>query len=286
MKSALWMLASSLLFAFYAAFIKLSSFSGISALEVLFYRSVLGVAVFWAMMRASHIVVATRHPVAHAVRSVIGTAAVLFGIYTIAHMNIGLAQTLTYTSPLFLGTFAVVMALFRSERLNFKLLASLVTGFAGVVVMLGPTISPAEYPYAAVGLASGMCVACAVSYVKKLGVLGEPTPRIIFYFVLTGAVAGFAGTMATGGFHTPDASAWLYIAGFMVCSNAAQFCLTTAFSSGNLLINGALQYTVVVFSTVLGIVMFGDEVTLAVVTGMALVVASSIAAGYFGRKKK
>ena len=278
------MLTSSLLFAFYAAFIKLSSFSGIGPMEVLFYRSAMGVVVFWAMMRAQGMSIKTQYPIAHGLRSIIGTLAVLCGIYSIAHLNIGLAQTLNYTSPLFLGTFAVGIAIMKSQPINFKLLVALIAGFAGVVIMLGPTISPDEYIYAVVGLCSGVCVAGAVSYVKKLGSLGEPTPRIIFYFVLCGMVAGFIGTLAQGGFHMPQTQAWIYIIGFMVCSNLAQFCLTTAFSHGNLLLCGALQYTVVVFSTILGIVLFGNTVTTAVIVGMTLIVVASIAAGYFVKK--
>ena len=108
----------------------------------------------------------------------------------------------------------------------------------------------------------------------------------IFYFVLIGTICGLVGTMFTGGFTMPTMVAAAAIAGFVICSTCAQFFLTRAFSRGNLVLSGALQYTVILFSTLMGVFIFGDSVSTAVIGGMVMIVVAGILASYFTRQEK
>ena len=238
------------------------------------------------MMRYRHITVHTVHPADHLIRSFMGAGAVMAGIYSIAHLNVGLAMTLNYTSPLFIGCFTIGILLSKHKGINWKLLSTLLLGFVGVTVMLSPTITPDEYFAAVVGLGSGFCTAVATTYVKRLGLMKEPELRILFYLVLVGSLCGLIGTLFTGGFTMPTATAAIAIAGFAICSTCGQFFLTRAFSRGNLVLSGALQYTVILFSTIMGVFVFGDSVNLTIVAGMVMIVVSGILASYFTRLEK
>lgn len=282
---SLWMVVSALFFAFYAAFVKIANIEGISSFQILFYRSVFGLLFFFVLMHVRGIVIQTRYPLHHAIRATIGTTSVLCGIYSISHLNLGLAMTLNYTSPLFIGLFSIIGACLGHRKINWKLIATLVIGFIGVITLLSPTISPSEYPAALIGLCAGLCTAIAVSYVKKLGMLGEPEERILFYFVLVGTIAGFFGTLLNGGFSSLSVRGAGGILGFMICSTLAQMCLTRSFSRGNIVLSGALQYSVILFSTLLGEIAFGDPVTVAIVIGMIIIVISGIAASFFTRQE-
>ena len=283
---SLWMVVAAFFFALYAICVKFSSVEGIGSFEVLFYRSFFGLVIFYAMMRYRHITVHTVHPADHLIRSFMGAGAVMAGIYSIAHLNVGLAMTLNYTSPLFIGCFTIGILLSKHKGINWKLLSTLLLGFMGVVVMLSPTITPDEYFAATVGLLSGFCTAVATTYVKRLGLMKEPELRILFYLVLVGSLCGLAGTMFNGGFTMPTTTAALAIAGFAVCSTLGQFFLTIAFSRGNLVLSGALQYTVILFSTILGVVIFKDSVSFVAIGGMVMIVVAGILASYFTRQEK
>lgn len=283
---SLWMVVAAFFFALYAICVKFSSVEGIGSFEVLFYRSFFGLVIFYAMMRYRHITVHTVHPADHLIRSFMGAGAVMAGIYSIAHLNVGLAMTLNYTSPLFIGCFTIGILLSKHKGINWKLLSTLLLGFVGVTVMLSPTITPDEYFAAVVGLGSGFCTAVATTYVKRLGLMKEPELRILFYLVLVGSFCGLIGTMFTGGFTMPTANAAIAIAGFAICSTCGQFFLTRAFSRGNLVLSGALQYTVILFSTIMGVFVFGDRVNLTIVAGMVMIVVSGILASYFTRLEK
>ena len=282
---ALWMVVSALLFAFYAACVKFASLEGIGSFEVLFYRSFFGLILICLLLKHRKITIRTKHPIAHSVRAGIGTVACIAGIYAISKLNIGLAMTLNYTSPLFIGCFTIGAALRAKRKVNWRLISTLVVGFIGVVVLLSPTIAPHEYAYAGIGLSAGFCTAIAVSYVKRLANYHEPELRILFYFVLIGAIAGLIGTLAQTGFTLPTWNAALFILGFSVFANAAQICLTRAFSRGNVVLSGALQYTVILFSTLLGEIIFDEPATPSVILGMVMIVCSGIAASYFTRQE-
>lgn len=282
---SLWMVVAAIFFAVYAVCVKYAGMEGIGSFEVLFYRSIFGLVVFYSLMRYRHMTIHTKHPIDHALRSVVGVGAVIAGIFSISHLNVGLAMTLNYTSPLFVGCFTIGIAVMHHRGINWKLLPTLVLGFAGVVVMLSPTITPDEYLPASVGLAAGFCTAVAVTYVKRLSILHEPEMRILFYFMLAGTVGGLTGTLLTGGFTMPNQAALVSILGFMLCATFAQFTLTRAFSRGNLVLSGALQYTVVLFSTILGEIVFGEPATFAIVCGMVLIVVAGISASYFTRQE-
>ena len=283
---SLWMVVAAFFFPLYAICVIFSSVEGIGSFEVLFYRSFFGLVIFYAMMRYRHITVHTVHPADHLIRSFMGAGAVMAGIYSIAHLNVGLAMTLNYTSPLFIGCFTIGILLSKHKGINWKLLSTLLLGFVGVTVMLSPTITPDEYFAAVVGLGSGFCTAVATTYVKRLGLMKEPELRILFYLVLVGSFCGLIGTMFTGGFTMPTANAAIAIAGFAICSTCGQFFLTRAFSRGNLVLSGALQYTVILFSTIMGVFVFGDSVNLTIVAGMVMIVVSGILASYFTRLEK
>lgn len=150
---SLWMVVAALFYAFYAVFVKYSGFEGIGSWEILFFRSIFGVVLFYGVMRFSGITLSTTHPWQHLIRSMCGTLSIICGIYSVSHLNIGLAMTLNYTSPLFVGAYILTTSLLHHARVNWGLMAMVLFGFIGVVIMLGPTIGPHEYYAAVVGLA-------------------------------------------------------------------------------------------------------------------------------------
>ena len=283
---SLWMLASAVFYALSGVCIKSASSLGIGSWEVLFYRSFFGLTVFFVLMHLRGIVLGTRHPAAHLIRSIAGTSAIVAGIYSLSHLNLGLATTLMYTAPLFLGTFVVINSLIHHARINWGLMFSLVVGFIGVLILLGPTIGPNEYGAAAIGLSAGMFTALATGFVKRLGVYHEPDARIIFYLMLAGSVCGLFGVVFSGGFSAWTTENWGWIIGLCICSTFGQLLLTRAFSHGNMVLAGALQYSVILFSTILGVLIFSESVTISTIEGMVIIVVSGLSASWYTKKEQ
>ncbi len=283
---SLWMVVAALFYAVYGMCIKFAGACGVGSWEILFYRSFFGLIFIYTVMRLKGINIHTLHPWAHTVRSIAGTCAIVGGIYSISHLNLGLAMTLNYTAPLFLGFFVLVYSLKNHARINWGLMTSLVFGFIGVLTLLGPTIGPNEYFAAGIGLFAGLCTALATGFVKRLGTFHEPEGRIIFFLMLAGTLCGLICVLLFGQFTAWTWESFLWILGLCACSTMGQVTLTLAFSRGNMVLSGALQYTVILFSTLLGEIVFGEAVTVAVILGMIIIVLAGFSASWFTKKEQ
>ena len=161
------------------------------------------------------------------------------------------------------------------------LVLTVIAGFVGVVMMLRPTIEQNQAFAGLIGLMSGLLAAFAYMQVMALARVGEPYTRTVFYFAVGSAVAGGAGMLVTGlsEWHWKPAL-WLIPMG--VLASLGQLCMTRAYSVAQtrsvMLVVANLQYSGIVFGAVYSLVLFGDTISLIGWAGMALIVASGIAA--------
>ena len=274
------MVAAAFFFATMAVGIKVASVS-FSLPELVFYRGIVSVIFMGVVMRARGTPLATPVPWMHAWRAVIGVFSLATWFYAIAHLPLATAMTLNYMSGVWVAAFVVGGALLygQSTRQG-PLMATVLAGFAGVVMMLRPTLDQNQLFAGLVGLLSGMGAAMAYLQVTALGRIGEPEGRTVFYFSASTAVAGLAG-VAWSGF-TPwqlvswQAAAWLVPIG--VLASLGQWCMTRAYSRGATLLVANLQYAGIVFAAFYSLVLFDDQIPLIGWIGMALIVASGVAA--------
>lgn len=277
---ALWMVWAAFFFATMAVGIKIAATS-FSLAELVFYRGLVSVIFMVLVLRARGTRLATPVPMMHAWRSVIGVFSLASWFYAIAHLPLATAMTLNYMSGVWVAAFVVGGALLygKSSRQG-PLMATVLISFAGVVMMLRPTLDQNQLFAGLIGLLSGMGAAMAYLQVTALGKSGEPEGRTVFYFALSTALAGLAGVFWDG--LTPwdkvswQAAAWLIPIG--VLASLGQWAMTRAYSRGATLLVANLQYAGIVFAAFYSLVLFGDRIPLLGWAGMALIVASGIAA--------
>lgn len=198
-----WMLAAALCFTLLAAVIKVAAES-FSVFEIIFYRSLFGIFVTYWMLQHLGISIKTSYPGLYLLRCVVGTLCICMGVYIVWVLPLGTAQTLTYTSPLFFAFFTVVSAWRYRKAVSWFLVAAIMVGFFGIVLILRPTVDPSEFTAMLVGVLVGVTGAWADWMIRMLTEKGEPPYRIVFYFLTTGTIVGAALTLMTGGFHAID----------------------------------------------------------------------------------
>jgi S-adenosylmethionine uptake transporter len=164
-----------------------------------------------------------------------------------------------------------------SARIDGRLIGTVLVGFAGVALVLRPTLDQNQLWAGLVGLLSGMLSALAYLQVTALGRVGEPEYRVVFYFSLGGIAAGLLSSLWTGFHaHTWKGAALLLATG--VLATTAQILMTRAYAIGRTLSNASLQYLGIVFSFLYGVVLFDDPVTWMALAGMLLIVGAGLAA--------
>ena len=281
---ALWMVLGAFFFASMAVGVKIAS-EWFSDSEQIFYRGLIGMLLIGLLARSRGVPLATRYPAMHAWRSLVGVVSLGAWFYSIARLPLATAVTLNYLSSVWIAAFLVGGALLAwnprrggaAPLRQGPLVLTVLAGFAGVVMMLRPTIDQDQLFAGLIGIFSGWTAAFAYLQVMALGKLGEPELRTVFYFALGSAVGGGAGMIVTGmspwsGLH----ALWLLPVG--VLATLGQLCMTRAFGQGATLVVANLQYTGIVFGALYSVLLFGDTIPPLGWAGMALICASDVVA--------
>ena len=279
------MLLASFLFATMAVCVKFAS-QWFNAAELVFYRGLIGMAIMAVWARSRGVGLATHYPAMHAWRSLVGVLSLGAWFYAIAFLPLATAMTLNYMSSVWVAAFLVGGALLAWDprkgaavpQRQGPLALTVVAGFVGVVLMLRPTIEQNQVFAGLVGLLSGLTAAFAYMQVMALGRIGEPELRTVFYFAVGSAVAGGAAMAFTGAQTTWDWQHALWLLPVGVLAALGQLCMTRAYGKGATLVVANLQYSGIVMGAIYSVLLFGDRIPLVGYAGMALIVASGIAA--------
>jgi S-adenosylmethionine uptake transporter len=281
---ASWMILASLFFATMSVCIKFAS-SHFHTFELVFYRGLIGMVFMASLCRAQGVSLRTPIPLMHVWRSVIGVASLSAWFYAIAHLPLATAMTLNYMSSVWIAAFIVGGSLVNWNPKNGDkplltqgpLALAVMAGFAGVVMVLRPTMAQDQIYAGLVGLMSGFFAAFAYMQVTALGRVGEPEARTVFYFAIGTILAGLIGMAFMGVSEWSWQSAvWLIPLG--VFASLGQLCLTRAYSHGATLVVANLQYSGIVFAALYSLFLFGDDIPLIGWAGMALITVSGISA--------
>ena len=278
-----WMIVAGFLFATMAVFVKLGS-EHFGAAEMALYRSlfsfflVLGIV---GMHRGA--TVRTAYTGAHLIRGIVGSTSLIGYFYAITKLPVATAQTLNYTSPIFL---AIATTVVLGEKFSPWLLAAIVLGFAGVAMLLQPTFAAGSEGPAVIGLLSGIFSAWAYLSVRTLGRLGEPDWRVLFWFAVVASIMCAGWQAATGSFHAVTlANVWMLL-GLGLCGTLAQLAMTRAYRTGNTLVVGAFSYSAVLFATLFTVVLWNEPIGLLEGAGMLVIVASGVMAMRVEKKEQ
>ena len=261
------MLVAAVLFSFMGAMVKFA-IQQYGVLEIVLYRSLVGVLALFAFVRWRGESLATPVARTHLARGAVGTAALALWFYATGALPLG-------TAMIFLAALAVGFSLRAGERVDWRLVAAITIGFCGVILVLQPTINAAQGVAATAGLVSGVLSAIAYWYVRTLGRLGEPEWRTVFYFALSGTALGLIGSLITG-FSAHDTRGLALLLGIGVTATLAQLAMTRAYAYGHTLVVANLQFVAVVAASLLGIVLFSDQIPLMGWIGILVIIGGGV----------
>lgn len=288
---SLWMLFASFAFSIMGVCVKLAS-SMYSTAEIVMYRGVVGVLFLFVLIRLRGGTFRTSLPWHHVWRGIVGVVALWLWFYSIGKLPLATGMTLNYMSPIWIAAILFSVGWWRGvNRFEWGLTIAILCSFAGVTLLLRPSFHADQWFAALVGLASGFLSALAYLQVRKLGQLGEPEYRVVFYFSATGLVAGLLGMLvdspngAAALWHAHSAKGMALLLSIGVTATVAQMAMTRAYRLGKTLVTANLQYTGIVFASLWGILIWGDVLDWSGWAGLAIILASGSAATYYNTRK-
>ena len=276
-KAILLMLFSSLCFSAMGVFVKLSG--DIPTVEKTFFRNLVSCFI------AGSIILYKKKPFFGSkenmpfliARSTLGVLGVICYFYSIENLVLSDSAMLNKLSPFFVSIFAYIIL---KEKFTKIQAPALFCAFAGALMIIKPQFDISVFP-ALVGLSGAVFAGGAYIAVKFLG-SREEFYTIVFFFSFFSTMVLLPFTAMN--FTVPSTVQLLYLTGIGVFAALAQFSMTIAYKLAPAGEISILSYTNVIFSAVLGYVIWNETADIISIMGYSLVILSATAIYFYNRR--
>jgi len=153
-------------------------------------------------------------------------------------------------------------------------------GFLGIILILKPGFGVLNIA-SLLGVASGIFLAVALISIRRLAST-EPTTRILFYYFLFGTIVTLPFLFIH--FVTPSLKDFLYMLGVGISMYIAQMLITYSFKHGKASTYAPIAYSAVVYSGILGWLIWNTIPDFLSLIGLLLVIIGGLISLYYERK--
>jgi drug/metabolite transporter (DMT)-like permease len=218
----------------------------------------------------------TRRLPLHLVRALSGLLSQALFFIAVKEMSLVDAVLLVNAAPLFIPL--VVLVWFKT-KITPMVWVSLVIGFVGVLLILRPSAALLSNPAALLATAAAAFSAIALVTVNRLSSTDKPD-TILFYYFLISTIAALP--FAIAGWRPPVGVEWGYLAGIGLFMAASQLFIILAYQHSTAQRLAPFNYSVVVFSGLIGWIIWQNVPDWIAVAGIVLVCVGGILSILFG----
>ncbi len=251
-KGIVYIIISAFFFALMGLFVKLSGDVPIiqksffrNAVAMIFACAVITKNKAWAIPKGKNISYVL-------IRSIAGTLGIFCNFYAVSNMNLADASMLNKLSPFF----AVILSIFvLKEKPTWRQISAVVLAFVGAMFVMKPTFSFEGLP-GILGFLGGLGAGIAYTYVRKLSQNDFKGPLIVFYFSAFSCVVTLPWMIFN--YSPMSATQWLYLILAGLSASGGQFFITAAYGKAPAKEISVYDYSQIIFTTVLSLIVFGD----------------------------
>ncbi len=266
--AVLCMVIACFLFAIMGASVKFA-LKEVPVYQAVFFRSSLSALIIGAFIFFRKESFFGNKPLLLAGRGLAGFVALNLNFYAISKISLGDATILNQTSPLFVALFSI---LFFREKLSKKILFLSLLSFGGVALIVKPTF--AHFHYASIaGLLGGMVAALAYIAISQLHE-SDSSFTMAFYFTAISTLLSAPFMIYKSISPDPFTLLCLIITG--ITGTFAQLFLTYAYKNEAASWVAPFSYIAVIFSFILGLILFNEIPDFYSIAGSCLVIISCI----------
>lgn len=279
-KGIIYIIISAFFFALMNLFVKLSG--DLPIIQKSFFRNAVAMLFAFVIITKNHSweIPKGKNAVYLLIRSVAGTLGILCNFYAVSNMNIADASMLNKLSPFFAVIFSVFIL---REKATFRQIAAVTVAFLGALLVMKPSFSVEALP-ALLGFLGGMGAGLAYTYVRKLSQNGFKGPLIVFYFSLFSCVVTLPSLIID--YQPMSAIQWLCLILAGLCASGGQFFITAAYSKAPAKEISIYDYSQIIFTTLLSLVVFGDLPDILSILGYAVIISAAIFNAWNSLKKQ
>jgi len=268
MRGILLMCASTVLFSSMHVLVRYVS-RDMPPLQIAFFRNAFGIIIFMPLLASSGLTfLRTKRLGLHAVRGLLNVGAMLMFFSALGLSPVARITALSFTAPLFM---ALLSVLFLGERFRIRRWMALVLGFAGTVIIIRPGMIPVD-------LGSLLTVGAALLWAVTMVVI-KILSRTESSLAITAYMNLFLGLFSLGPalwvWVTPPPQMWVWLVAIGVLGTVAQLALSQALKETEPTAVMPFDFLKLVWTTLLGLWVFGELPDLLTWIGAVVVFASS-----------
>lgn len=243
-------------------------------MEIAFLRSAVAMVPVLVIVRCygSFGRLRTRHPGKQLLRGLLIVASYVSFLLAVQTLPLAETASVFFSAPLFI---AALSPLLLKEPVPLRRWFAILLGFAGVLVIMRPGAESFR-PEALYALAAAMFYALGALLARRLGAL-DPPSTTSFYTALAFLLASGPFTLVMPGYWVdPPPEAWAYAIACGLIAGTGHFLIIQGYRLGQAAVVAPFEYTVLLWSVLLGFVIWGDLPGWTTAVGVALVGAGGL----------
>lgn len=279
-KGILLITISAFCFAWMNAFVRLSG--DLPSIQKSFFRNFIAAIFAFIILRRNHTPLRWEKGNLKflILRATAGTIGILCNFYAVDHLVLSDASMLNKMSPFFAILFSYF---FLREKCTPAQIFAVACAFAGSLFIIKPTFTNMELMPSVIGFIGGLGAGAAYTVVRYLGQRGEKGPFIVLFFSAFSCLVTLPALLLD--FHpmTAAQTAYLLLAG--LAAAGGQFAITAAYCYAPSREISVYDYSQIIFSALLGFVLFGQLPDRYSILGYVIICAMAIFMFFYNNRK-
>ncbi len=275
LRGIFWMAVTGILFVAVTAIVRHLG-TDMNAVQAAFIRYVFGLILLVPILfRIGNFARERKIMGLHAARGVIHGIGVMLWFFAMAKIPIAEVTALGFTAPIFTTLGA---AFFLGEKLHLHRVGAVLIGFGGALIVLQPGFQAINIGSIA-QLTAAPLFACSFLIAKRL-TRTESSPAIVAYLSIFVTLTLLLPALMVWRTPTLIELGWLFA--IAACATAGHVTLTQALKSADITVTQPIQFLQLVWATLLGLTLFGEQPEIWTWVGGGIIVAS---ATYIARRE-
>ncbi|MGM9551353.1 MAG: DMT family transporter [Clostridia bacterium] len=279
-KGVLLIISAAFFFAAMGMFVRLSG--DVPSIQKSFFRNFVAAIFSFFVLLKSEEKFKTKKENLHLLigRAVCGTVGILGNFYAIDHMHLADASMLNKLSPFFATVFSYFILKEKATKVQ---IGAVIIAFIGSLFIIKPGFSAEFFP-GFVGFLGGMGAGMAYALVRLMTKRGERKAFIVFFFSTFSCLVTIPYLIFNFKPMSLCQLIMLICAGFCACGG--QFSITGAYSYAPAKEISVFDYTQIIFSALMGIIVFSDFPDMWSILGYVIIIGIGVVMFFYDKKPK
>lgn len=276
-KGIILIILSALFFSLMATTVK--SVNMFPLVQKVFFRNFIGVIVLSFFVFKDKTILKINNKKLMFARCAFGLTGVFLYYKSINLLNLSEAVVLNKLSPFFV---IILSGILLKEKIKITQIIAIFIALVGILILLKPQMNIDIYP-ALIGVLGAISAGFAYTTIRHLRLFDSPI-TIVFYFCLTSTIITFPFMVSE--FVIPSAFELIRLSAIGVFALIAQLLMTNAYHFAPASELSIYTYFNIVFSTILGVLLWSESLTISFVLGTTLIFIAGFINFYTTHKKQ